>query len=70
MEKKLKALFEYQRFEENARLAKLISETENDYADELSDDALGLVNAAGELLSDEASSQSEKKRHKTIEDIS
>ena len=48
MEKKLKALFDYQRFEKNERLEKLIRETENRYAGELSDDDLSLVNAAGE----------------------
>ena len=48
MEKKLKALFDYQRFEKNERLAKFIGETESRYAKELSDDELSLVNAAGE----------------------
>lgn len=48
MEKKLKSLFDYQRFEQNARLNKLISETENRYARELSDDDLAMVAAAGE----------------------
>lgn len=47
MEKKLKSLFEYQRFENNPRLAKLIAETEARYADALSDDDLLYVNAAG-----------------------
>ena len=49
MERKLKALFEFQRFEKNAHLDKLISETENRYARKLSDDELTMVNAAGEL---------------------
>lgn len=49
MEKKLKVLFDYQHFERNAHLAKLISETESQYARELSDEDLTLVNAAGEL---------------------
>lgn len=48
MEKKLKKLFDYQRFEKNERLEKLIRETESRYAKELSDDDLSLVNAAGE----------------------
>ncbi len=48
MEKKLKRLFDYQRFEKNERLEKLIHETESRYAKELSDDDLSLVNAAGE----------------------
>lgn len=48
MENKLKALFDYQRFEKNERLERLIRETENGYAAEISDDDLSLVNAAGE----------------------
>ena len=48
MEQKLKALFDYQRFEKNERLEKIIAETESRYAQELSDDDLSLVNAAGE----------------------
>ena len=48
MEKKLKKLFDYQRFERNERLEKLISETESRYAKNLSDDDLSFVNAAGE----------------------
>ena len=48
MENKLKALFDYQRFEKNAKLERLIRETENGYAAEISDDDLSLVNAAGE----------------------
>lgn len=49
MEKKLNAMFDYQKFEKNSSLAKLIAETENRYAAELSDDDLGFVNAAGEF---------------------
>ena len=49
MEKKLKKLFDFQRFEQNERLEKLIRETESRYAKELSDDDLSLVNAAGEI---------------------
>ena len=49
MERKLKALFEYQRFEGNAALARLIAETEERAADALSDEDLFLVNAAGEF---------------------
>ena len=48
MEKKLKKLFDYQRFEKNERLEKIIKETESRYGGELSDDDLSLVNAAGE----------------------
>lgn len=46
MDKKLKLLFDYQRFEQNPRLAKLIRETENT-VQELSDDDLFYVSAAG-----------------------
>ena len=49
MERKLKSLFDYQNFEKNPRLEKLISETENRYARELSDDDLSFVNAAGDF---------------------
>ena len=54
MEKKLKALFDYQRFEHNEKLEKLIQETESRYAQELSDNDLMLVNAAGEISSNKA----------------
>lgn len=52
MEKKLKQLFEYQQFEQNEKLEKLIQETENRYAVELSDDDLARVNAAGAVTTD------------------
>ena len=45
--KDLEKLFDYQKFENNSRLAKLISETEARYAKALSDDDLEFVNAAG-----------------------
>ena len=48
MEKKLKKLFDYHRFEKNERLEKIIEETESRYKGELSDADLSLVNAAGE----------------------
>lgn len=48
MEKKLKKLFDYQRFENNPRLEALIQETESRYSAELSDDDLMMVAAAGE----------------------
>ncbi|MCQ2419232.1 MAG: hypothetical protein MJ085_05540 [Clostridia bacterium] len=50
MENKLKKAFDYQKFENNSRLAKLIAETEARYGDELTDDSLELVNAAGEQI--------------------
>ena len=51
LENKLKKLFDYQHFENNSRLAELISETENRYAVELSDEELFMVSAAGEVES-------------------
>ncbi|MDO4811274.1 MAG: hypothetical protein Q3985_04940 [Eubacteriales bacterium] len=49
MENKLKKLFEYQKFEQNERLAKLIAETEARQPAEISDDDLEMVAAAGEI---------------------
>lgn len=49
MEKKLWQLFDFQKFSENLRLAKMIEETEKCYGKTLSDDDLGQVNAAGEF---------------------
>lgn len=46
MEKELKRLFEYQKFENNARLAALIAETENRYRKEIDEEDLFYVNAA------------------------
>ncbi len=48
MEKKLKALFDFQRFAGDPRLSRLIEETEERSEKELSDDDLSLVSAAGE----------------------
>ena len=50
MDKKLKSMFEYQKFERNAHLEKLINETEARYSAELSDEDVSMVNAAGEGL--------------------
>ena len=48
MKSKLQSLFDYQRFENNERLAAMIADTESRYAvSELSDEDLSLVNAAG-----------------------
>ena len=46
-EKKLKLLFDFERFEKNKRLERLINETENRYKNELSDDDIEIVSAAG-----------------------
>lgn len=48
MEKKLKALFDFQKFENNAKLDKIIRESEERYGTALSDDELELASAAGE----------------------
>lgn len=50
MKNKLKSLFDYQRFQGNKRLDKMISEAENDIACKLSDDDLFQVSAAGEPI--------------------
>ncbi len=47
-QKKLKGLFDYQRFANSKRLASLIEETESRYSKELDDDDLDFVNAAGD----------------------
>lgn len=49
MENKLRKLFDYQRFEQNERLAALIDDTEIFYSGELSDDKLETVCAAGDI---------------------
>lgn len=49
MEKKLKSLFEFQRFEKNSQLEALIADTHARSAQALSDDALDFVNAAGDV---------------------
>ena len=49
MEKLLKTLFDFQKFESDPELAKLISETESRYAEALTEDDLALINAAGEI---------------------
>lgn len=49
MEKELKALLDYQRIAQNARLAALIGAAEERYGHTLSDEELSLVSAAGDL---------------------
>ena len=48
MEKKLKALFEFQRFQDNAALAELIAETEGRDGRRLTEEDLSFVHAAGD----------------------
>ena len=50
-EQKLKKLFDYQRFEKNPRLKQMINAAEGDI-EELPDEALFFVNAAGEIKND------------------
>ena len=50
MDKKLKSLFDYQKFTGNKKLERLIIETESRYSKELSDDEMSIVSAAGEPL--------------------
>ena len=50
-EKILKKLFDYQRFEKNSRLERMITATEA-CGEELSDEDLSLVSAAGEITED------------------
>ncbi len=47
MENRLKQLFEYQKFEQNPKLDKVIRETDMRYPEKLSDDELEMVAAAG-----------------------
>ena len=53
MDKKLKSMFEFQRFQNNPRLAKLIQQTEQRYAGELSDEDMDFVSAAGEFTAED-----------------
>lgn len=47
MENKIKALFEFQKFSGNKRLDAMINDTESRYRNELSDDEVEIVSAAG-----------------------
>lgn len=48
MENKLKKMFDYQLFSGNSRLESMMKDAESRYPEELSDEDLFLVNAAGE----------------------
>ena len=50
-EQALKKLFDYQRFEKNSRMEQMIKAAE-DSGEELSDEELSLVSAAGEITTD------------------
>ena len=60
MEKKLRALFDFQRFECNAKLAAMIDRAESCCAEALSDDDLEYVCAAGEI---DVPDEDENNRH-------
>ena len=47
MENKIKALFEFQRFSGNKRLEAMINDAESRYRNELSDEEVEIVSAAG-----------------------
>ena len=47
MDKKLKQLFDFQKFEQNPRLTTMIEDVEKSVADVLTDDELDKVSAAG-----------------------
>ncbi len=48
MEKRLKTLFDYQRFKEDPTLAKLIAASESHCSQELGDEEIAAVSAAGD----------------------
>ena len=48
MEKKLKSFFDFMRFENNSRIEKMMQQAEDRYPDELFDDDLTDIFAAGE----------------------
>ncbi len=48
MEKKLKALLDYQKFKGNPKLAQMIAESESRYMQALDDDEISVVSAAGD----------------------
>lgn len=62
-EKTLSALFDYQLFENDPSLRKLIDEVENEYGTEIPDDDLSSVSAAGETV---AAEKHKDKRDGTI----
>lgn len=64
MENKLKKLFDYQRFEQNDRLAKLIGETEARQTAELFDEDLELVAAAGNIFEQNNNEKNEPEEFK------
>lgn len=62
MENRLKALFDYQKFENNESLNALIQETQMRLGAELSDDELSMISAAGDIPLKNESNQKLKRR--------
>ena len=62
MEKKLKSLFDFQKFEGNEELAKMIAETESRFNKALSDEDLLMVSAAGMPVKSEDEDEDGKKK--------
>lgn len=60
MENRLKALFDYQKFENNESLNALIQETQMRLGAELSDDELSMISAAGDIPLKNKSNQTKK----------
>ncbi len=54
MDKRLKTLFDYQRFKGDPKLEKIIDDTESRYSEELSDDEISIVSAAGDRFARQA----------------
>ncbi len=50
MERIVTTLFDFQHFQQNPKLASIVKDVESRYTNELSDNDLDLVNAAGENL--------------------
>lgn len=61
MENILKKLFDYQKFENNENLEKIIKDSQKKRLAKLSDDKLQLLNAAGDIFATNFSKDMEKK---------
>lgn len=48
MEEKIAILFDFQRFQKNSRIEKMLQELEGRYGEELTEENLSLVSAAGD----------------------
>lgn len=61
MENILKRLFDYQKFENNENLDRIIKDSRDRHHVKLSDDTLYLLNAAGDILENKFLSKKKKK---------